>query len=333
MRNTSRKLSRSPVSKGNMAYVKYIAGLILFGLNGIVSSQIQIPSMDIVLLRTLFGSLFLGIIFLCTGKKRRDNRRSTVPETSGDSETEKAGTVGKGKQWLFVALSGISMGLSWIFLYEAYVRIGVGLSSITYYCGPVIVMCLTPLVFRKRITGFQKICFLGVFAGVLLVSLPDLMGGSGMDGFGLLCGFASALLHALMVIFTMKAPDITGEKNSLVQLSVSFLTVAVFAAAGMAVGGRIQLPTGKEEWFWMLFLGIVNTGIGCYLYFSDLANLPIISVSILGYLEPLSAVIFAVILLGERLSVPEIAGAILILSGALLSETGFGGRSYDKKVP
>ena len=134
-----------------------------------------------------------------------------------------------------------------------------------------------------------------------------------MDGPGLLCGFASALLHALMVIFTMKAPEITGMKNAALQLTVSFFTVAAFT-------GLPTPPQGGEQRLWMLVLGLVNTGLGCYLHFSDIARLPVVTVSILGYLEPMSAVFFAVLLLHERLSALELAGALLILAGAAVTE-------------
>lgn len=227
----------------------------------------------------------------------------------------KKNSINMKKEAVFVILSGIVMGLSWIFLYEAYVRIGVGLSSITYYCGPVIVMLSAPLVFRKKLTVSQYLCFVVVFAGIMLVSIPGVLGQGTVDVIGLLCGFASAAFHALMVIFTMKAPHITGVKNSMIQLAVSWVTVALFLFGGKTV----SLPDSPEQWFWILFLSIVNTGIGCYLYFSDVSKLPVANVSILGYLEPLSAVIFAVLLLHETLSIPEIIGAVLILGGAIVT--------------
>lgn len=243
--------------------------------------------------RTLLGSLFLLLLLLLKGERLRPD----APP----------------RQTAAAALSGVSMGLSWIFLYEAYQRIGVGLSSVAYYCGPVIVLLAAPLVFRKRLTAAQTACFGVVFAGILLISVPDLSAGSGVDGPGLLCGFASALLHALMVIFTMKAPEVTGMKNAALQLAVSFFTVAAFT-------GLPTPPQGGEQRLWMLVLGLVNTGLGCYLHFSDIARLPVVTVSILGYLEPMSAVFFAVLLLHERLSALELAGALLILAGAAVTE-------------
>lgn len=293
------------------AYTKYISGLVLFGLNGIVSSRILMSSYEIVFFRTLIGSVFLAIVYFMFAKRRKQPLGGAE---GGDSSIFNLSVPMK-KEILFVVLSGIVMGLSWIFLYEAYVRIGVGLSSITYYCGPVIVMLSAPLVFRKKLNASQYLCFVVVFAGIMLVSLPEVMGQGSVDVIGLLCGFASAAFHALMVIFTMKAPHITGVKNSMMQLAVSWVTVALFLLAGETV----SLPDSPEQWFWVLFLSIVNTGIGCYLYFSDVSKLPVANVSILGYLEPLSAVIFAVILLHEELSLPEIIGAVLILGGAIVT--------------
>ena len=46
------------------SYFKYIFGLLLFGSNGIVAGFIELNSYEIVLLRTLLGSLLLLGIFL-----------------------------------------------------------------------------------------------------------------------------------------------------------------------------------------------------------------------------------------------------------------------------
>lgn len=275
--------------------IKYISGLLLFGLNGVIADKILLPSYEIVFLRTLIGSLFLIAVFYLGGHRlalKKDNK----------------------KEVLFVLLSGVSMGASWIVLYEAYQRIGVGMSSIAYYCGPVIVMILAPVLFRQKTTRLQKICFCIVLTGIFLANLSDL--DRQIDGFGLICGLLSAIFHALMVIFTMKAPSITGNKNSMMQLTVSFLTVAVFVCCGHS----LSLPQTSMEWGWILFLGLINTGIGCYLYFSSIAFLPVQSISILGYLEPLSSVIFALLLIHEPMSFLQLTGAFLILAGSVLSE-------------
>lgn len=81
------------------AYFKYFFALLLFGSNGITASMISLSSYEIVFLRTLIGSLLLISIFL---------------------STKHSCTFWKYKRYSsFVICSGIAMGLSWMFLYEA----------------------------------------------------------------------------------------------------------------------------------------------------------------------------------------------------------------------
>lgn len=284
--------------KKKIAMGKYVAGLLLFGLNGVIAEQINLPSYMIVFLRTLIGSAFLIAVFLIS--RQRLNLKD-IPK----------------KQLLFLILSGVSMGMSWIVLYEAYQRTGVGIASIAYYCGPVIVMLLTPFIFKQKTTAKQIVCFAVVIVGIFMTNLSDIS--TNADTFGLICGLLSAVFHALMVIFTVKAPNITGNKNSMIQLTVSFLTVAIFTIFSQ----KIVLPDSIPQWGWIVFLGIVNTGIGCYLYFSSISGLSVQSVSIIGYLEPLSSVVFAVILLGEPITVLQFFGVAMILAGAIVSEINF----------
>jgi drug/metabolite transporter (DMT)-like permease len=49
-------------------------------------------------------------------------------------------------------------------------------------------------------------------------------------------------------------------------------------------------------------------------------RLPAQSVAICGYLEPFSALLFSAVLLGERLTPVQMAGAAMILGGAAFGE-------------
>jgi len=100
------------------------------------------------------------------------------------------------------------------------------------------------------------------------------------------------------------------------QLITSFITVAVFL--GLKQGFSVHIAPG--DWIPILLLGIVNTGIGCYFYFSSIGDLPVQTVAILGYLEPLSALLFSAAFLGETLSFLQLIGAVLILGGAAFGE-------------
>lgn len=276
------------------SYFKYILALLLFGSNGIVASFISMNSYEIVLLRTLLGSLLLLVIFLLSKGKFTFYKSK--------------------KHFLYLAVSGVAMGTSWMLLYEAYTRIGVSISSLLYYCGPVIVMVLSPLLFKEKLNIFKVSGFISVLCGVFLVNGNTLSGDG--DTFGILCGVLSAVMYAFMVIFNKKATSITGLENSMLQLIISFLTVAVFV--GIKQGVIMDIPT--ESILPLLILGFINTGIGCYFYFSSIGNLPVQSVAICGYLEPLSAVLFSVLILKEAMLPIQIIGAVLILGGAIFGE-------------
>lgn len=276
------------------SYIKYFTALLLFGSNGIVASLINLSSYEIVLLRTLIGSALLMAIFsLGRGKLTFYKNR---------------------RQFLFLCISGIAMGTSWMFLYEAYARIGVSISSLLYYCGPVIVMALSPMLFKEKLTAVKVVGFAAVLCGVFLVNGNAFDGGG--DTFGIFCGIMSAVMYSFMVIFNKKAKDITGLENSMLQLLISFLTVAVFV--GIKQGFVMEIEPSSI--LPILILGLVNTGIGCYFYFSSIGDLPVQTVAICGYLEPLSAVLFSFLFLKEAMMQVQMIGAALIIGGAMFGE-------------
>jgi drug/metabolite transporter (DMT)-like permease len=129
----------------------------------------------------------------------------------------------------------------------------------------------------------------------------------------------SDVMYAVMVIFNKKADRITGLENSMLQLFAGFLTVAAF----FGFGQEFSIHVSGEDWIPILILGLLNTGIGCYLYFSSMSRLPVQTVSILGYLEPLAAVLFSVWILNEALQPMQVPGVALILGGAVFGECAF----------
>ncbi len=278
----------------NKATLKYITALLLFGSNGIVASHITLSSYEIVFTRTLIGALFLVLIFVSSKQKMRFWRNKA--------------------HFFYLLISGVSMGASWMFLFEAYRQIGVSVATLVYYCGPVIVMIFSQAIFKEKITAVKFIGFVAVLLGMFFVNQQTLL--QGQLSWGLGFGILSAVMYAFMVIFNKKAASITGLENPMWQLIASFVTVAVFLV--LQQGLSIHLETRNLPS--ILLLGIVNTGIGCYFYFSSISDLPVQTVAILGYLEPLSALFFSAALLAESLVFLQLIGAVLILGGAAFGE-------------
>ncbi len=275
--------------------------MLLFGTNGIVASHILLTSTEIVLLRTFIGSLFLFILLFI------GSRQFSYGQHKRDT--------------LFVLLSGAAMGTSWMFLYEAYVQVGVGIATLLYNIGPILVILLSRALFGEKLTVNKGIGAMLAVAGMFLIN-----GGAvdRLSSFGLLCGILSACTYAVMVTANKKAAAISGLENTLLQLATAFVTTALYIAArGIVLSensiGHIFSLTW-QGWLWVLLLGIINTGVGCYLYFSSIGGLPAQTVAICGYLESVSAVLFSALFLSERMTPLQLCGGILIIGGALLCE-------------
>lgn len=291
--------------KVNTAFLKYLAALLLFGSNGIVASHILLPSHEIVFFRTLIGSAFLLLLFIIS------KGRLQIPQNK--------------KHFAYLLLSGAAMGACWLVLFEAYKMVGVGISTLIYYCGPIIVMALSPLLFHERLSAAKVLGMAVVLAGMFLINGGSVLT-SGLSK-GLIYAILSAVFYAVLVISSKKARSITGLANSMYQLTASFFTVAVFTLAKQG----LHFGSISENLLPILIIGLVNTGVGCYLYFSSIQSLSVGTVSVCGYLEPLSAVVFSVILLGESLTFLQGAGGALIIGGAVFAE-GASKRKHQTSV-
>ena len=190
------------------AYFKYIFALLLFGSNGVVASHIELNSYEIVLLRSVLGGTVLAAIYFLMGRKW------TVLQHRKDG--------------MYIALSGIAMALDWLLLFEAYQQIGVSLGMLINYCGPVIVVALSVVLFKERMTRFKAAALMMALLGVFLIS--GQAAAKGVNGWGLLCAGLSALAYSAMVIFNKLSKEITGMENAVLQLSFAAVTVVVFAS-------------------------------------------------------------------------------------------------------
>lgn len=276
------------------AYAPYITALILLGSNGCIASLISMNSYEIVFSRCLLGTLTMLAIFLITRK----------PATALKHR----------KQLLFLLLSGASLGGNWLCMYEGYVHIGVSLTTLLTYLGPVLVMALSPFLFRERLHALCVAGFVVVVGGVVLVNgfAPE----GTIDAVGLACGFAAAAFYVGLVGFGKSVKDIIGIENSLIQTTSALIVVSVFLLFKQGFTfGMTQSDIAP-----MLILGVINTGIGVYLYFTGISKLPAQTIAVCGYLEPLSAVIFSAIFLHELLTSAQIMGGAMILGGAIFCE-------------
>ena len=286
-------------------YVKFLASLLIFGTNGLLVTHIHLASTQIVFTRTLLGSVFLLLVALVSGQLDLGNCR---------------------RQLGALLTAGFCLGANWVFLFEAYRYASVSLGTLIYYCGPILVMVLSPFLFQERLTWNKLTAVGAVILGMICITGIS----GGLSFRGLVNGALAALLYALLIIANKNIRQVSGLNSTLVQLVIAFFVISLY----LLFRGQLPfaIPEGREL-IYVLILGLVNTGLACYLYFASMQRLPGQTVALLCYVDPLSAVLFAALFLGEQLTCIQILGAIFILGGALLGElsltqlrklTGFG---------
>lgn len=277
------------------AFSRMIFAMLLFGSNGIVASQIALSSIEITFFRALIASLLLlGIFF-------RNHGRFTLQRQPMDA--------------LYLLFSGVSMGASWLFLYEAYQQLGVSITILIHYTAPAVVMLLSPFFFKERLTKQKCIGLCIVLLGIFCINGQPAAGGRNI--WGLFCAAMSAVLYASMVIANKKATHIVGMENAVWQVLFAFLTIIVFF---LLRGESLLIRIPPASLPFVLILGILNGGLANYFYFSSLGRLPVQTVAVFSYLDPLTAVVLSALLLGESMSAIQLLGAACILGGALFAD-------------
>ena len=282
------------MKKPDINLILYLISLLIMGSHGIVAHFIPLSSIEIVFLRTVIGSIVLIIVSIIHREKYlclRDKH-----------------------DVLFLFLSGLALGAGWIFLFEGYRTAGVSISTTLYYLGPMIAMLLSPIFFKEKLSKEKILGAIIVFIGVLLLN-PN-YSGDPSKVFGVFCGFMSGILYAVMVLFNKKVKNATGIENTTCQLVSSFFLVTIF----LLLTSGIHIKIIGITWIPVLWIGIINTGVSCFFYYSTIPKLPISTIAIFSYLDPVSAVIFSTIILGERLHFIQVIGITLVIGGAAFSQ-------------
>lgn len=162
-------------------YVMYIVSLLIFGSNGVFASHIDLSSAEIVCMRTLIGSAALILVLLAS--------RTKIDWLIMKREAAK------------LVAAGICLGVNWALLFEAYKLMSVSMATLTYYTAPVIVLFLSPLLFKEKQGPRAYIGMVAVVVGmVLAVGLSD----TAVTAKGLLVGMGSAVFYAGLIFFIIK---------------------------------------------------------------------------------------------------------------------------------
>ena len=276
------------------SFVKMCASMLIFGTVGIFRSYIPLSSALLSCVRGIAGALFLAVI--ASLRKQAFSPHLRV------------------KEKLPFVISGCLIGLNWMFLFEAYRFTSVQIATLCYYTQPVIVLCLSPFLFGEKLTGRKIICALGAAVGMFLISGAD---HTANDIRGILYGLAAACLYAGVVIFNKKAPKADAYEKTIIQLSSAGMIMIPYL---LFTGGFVAVSLNTVSLLLAAIVCLVHTGIAYMLYFSAMEGLKAQTIAIMGYIDPVSALLLSAWILHESLTPAAFAGAVLIIASALIAE-------------
>ena len=277
----------------------------VFGTVGAFVRGIPLASGEIALWRAILAVAMIGILLALRGEKI--DLRSI------------------GREAILLFASGAALGINWMLLFEAYKRTTVSLATLSYYFAPVIVTVLCPLVFKERLTKKQIFCFVGSTLGLVLITG---VGGSGDDLRGILFGLGAAVFYATVVLLNKLIKNTEPVRRTLLQFVAAIIILLPYV---LLTGGVHITELQVGGWINLLIVGLLHTGLAYCMYFSAVGNLEGQSVAVLSYIDPLVAVLVSVTLLGERMTLWQAVGGLLILGSTLMNEIRIKRRRHDEE--
>ncbi|QAA30561.1 DMT family transporter [Clostridium manihotivorum] len=278
--------------------IKILFAMVIFGSIGIFVKNINLPSLEIAFLRATIGSIFLFCFSLLTKQSFSLDKIK--------------------KNALLLIISGAAIGFNWILLFQAYKYTTVSIATISYYFAPMFVIIAAPFVLKEKLTSTKVLCLIGALIGIIMINLGDGSGVASQNIKGILFGLSGAVLYAAVVLINKFIKDLSGFETTLIQLAVSAITLLPFIIYRGEISKVKEL--GTSGLVYVLMVGIIHTGIAYMLYFTAMKSLESHSIAILSYIDPISAVIFSTLLLGESITAVQIIGGIIVLLSTFLVE-------------
>ncbi|MFJ3390818.1 MULTISPECIES: DMT family transporter [unclassified Lysinibacillus] len=277
--------------------IQFILSMIIFGTIGLVVRYIDLSSSERALLSSFIGCLFLTFIFLIMKKK-----------ISWNSVKLNA---------LILFLSGIALGGNWVFLYQSYDYTTIANATLGYYFAPVFVMILSPFVLKEQLSIKKIVCIGVAIIGLVLIVGEGVSASNTDDILGLSYGLIAAAFYAALLLLNKFVKDMGKLELTIIQLGITALLLMpyVFLTEGF---GLFEVSSSSIPF--ILILGIVNTGIGFWLFFSGMEKLKGQSIAMLSYVDPFVAILISAMILHEQMTSVQMLGGALLLASTFVSE-------------
>ena len=280
------------------ARLNVIISMVIYGTIGLFVRNISLPSSVTSMVRAIIGAPFL-LLVLAVKKQKLD-----------------IDSIKRNLRYLII--SGALLGFNWILLFEAYRYTTVATATLGYYFAPIIIVALSPVLFKERLTLKKVLCVLAALLGMFFVSGVASNGVLKLSELkGILLSLGAACFYAAIVITNKQLKDISAYDRTVFQLALSAVLLIPY---NLITGSFAGCSLDGLSLIMLLILGIVHTGIAYLLYFGSMDALPSQTLAIVSYIDPVVAVLVSALILRENVGLGEFLGAGLILGAAIISE-------------
>lgn len=274
-------------------YGEIIVAAVLWSLAGILAKQIHgMSAQSIIFYRVVFALVLFFIFIVITGNLK-------IIELK---EKKK-----------YLLLFGILQVGTMLTFFISLIKGSVSIAVLLLYTAPVYITLLSPWLLKEKSTKKGMIALVLSISGIVLIVNPQKLDFTYYSA-GILAGIASGIIYAFQI---MTSKYISSAYSGYSQAFWSFLVaVLILLPFGTAPVGVVL-----DNLDYLILLSIFPTILAVSLYFNGLKKVKAHSASILALIEPLSAVILAVLILNENISTLEMIGGTLILAAAALVTT------------
>lgn len=245
-------------------------------------------AVSVLLFRYLMGLPVLAAIMAFRGKSFSLKKEEIVP----------------------TIILGVLMALSSLTLFESYNYMNSGVASTLLFVYPVMVAVMMIMFFHEKFSISTVICLIVMGAGLLLLMKPQ--GNTTLSMFGILLVMLSALTYALYIVMVNESKSVRNIPTTKLLFYVLSWGSLVYVAMIMC-GSEVTVPLENWGWLNLIALAIIPTVISLACTTKAIQLIGSTPTAILGALEPVSAVVLSVLVLGQAITAQDIIGGALIV--------------------
>lgn len=214
--------------------------------------------------------------------------------------------------WKIFLLSALR-AITSVTLLIGYANISSGIASTINFMYPVIVALCMMFIFGEHKSWVDMLAIAAAIFGVYLLASGDsLIVENGNTKLGLTCSIISAFSFAAYYILMKR---LKADKIEVVKFTtwIMLLSAVYFIICAFVLEGKLTMITGVKNWMYILGLGLWSTMISNFTGVKAVRRIGPTLTSILGALQPVTAVVLGILFLHEHLYTRSLIGIILIL--------------------